>query len=250
MGAGSSVEENKDHSSVPGAKQLNGTTTLTNEELRDRMQNNSMVQDEDDLEVETADIVSEMKGDRALEALKLIESSGEEALQQIGIIIEIASKNKENKAMFRKRMAVEVLLKVARNHQQSSPLTAINCIKALNLVMDGCLISTDTENLMGSSGIIEIAMDLFQKTPHNDAVIEQCCRLVRSLTNVGVNNLIRLGSLGCNQIIIETLKIHRVHETINIEGWNCLTNLCRNADNCLQMADAIGTVVIVILSTF
>ena len=134
---------------------------------------------------------------------------------------------------------MEILLKVARNHQHSNPLIAINCVKALNLVMDGYHVSVETENLMGSSGIMEIVIDLFQKTPHNEAVIEQCCRLIRSLTNIGVNNLIRLGMLGC-ELTIETLKIHPTHETINTEGWNCLTNLCRNVENCTKCHDAIG----------
>ena len=236
MGSGTSKDEEK-------KVDLPSSTALTDEEMQQRL--NLTISKEDDDEVETADVVSELKGDRALEALKITESSVEDILQQIGIIIEIASKNRENKAMLRKRMAAGILLKVAKQH--SSHLIIINCIKALNLVMDGSHVSKETEDLMGSSGIIEIMMDLFQNAPQNEDVIEHCCRLVRSITNVSENNSIRLGSLGCNELIIGALKNHPAHEIINTEGWNCLTNLCRNEEgnSTKTMADAIGMMIMI-----
>ena len=70
MGAGASLDEKQKGVDIPPPP-----TTLSDEELRERLENNSIVIEEDIDEVEGADIISELRGDPPLSAYSFISLS-------------------------------------------------------------------------------------------------------------------------------------------------------------------------------
>jgi hypothetical protein len=183
--------------------------------------------DADDGEVEEADIVSEMKGDRALEALKIADTP-EGIKGPLLAIMEIATKNRVNKAMFRKRKAPEVLIKVARERYEATPMVAADCFRALVLVIEG---DAKFEDNLGTLGVLEIAVDILQKHATEPDLVELCCCFIRRATSVSVSNAERLGVLECNELIVHVTTAHLSVPTLVTEALHTLTNLCKYAAN-------------------
>jgi hypothetical protein len=183
--------------------------------------------DADDGEVEEADIVSEMKGDRALEALKIADTP-EGIKGPLLAIMEIATKNRVNKAMFRKRKAPEVLIKVARERYEATPMVAADCFRALVLVIEG---DAKFEDNLGTLGVLEIAVDILQKHATEPDLVELCCCFIRRATSVSVSNAERLGALKCNELIVQVTTAHLSVPTLVTEALHTLTNLCKHAPN-------------------
>lgn len=218
MGSGTSSKNGESEKTQP-------KVVVSLEELAELV--DRQAHDADDGEVEEADILSEMKGDRALEALKFADTP-DGIIVHLLTIQEIASKNRENKAMFRKRKAPEVLIKVARERYEATPMVAADCFRALVLVIEG---DSKFEDTLGMLGVLEIAVDILHKHTTDPDLVELCCCFIRRTTSVSVSNAERLGALKCNELILQVVAAHMSISTLVTEGLHTLTNLCKCTTN-------------------
>lgn len=167
-----------------------------------------------------ADIVSEAKGDRAIEALK--RASIIDVQAHLAMVAELASKNPENKAMFRKRGTPKVLVKVAKNKMEASPLVAVDCFQALMLVVED---DPDVEETLGQLGVLEIIADALRIHAQNEAVVELSLRLLRRMTlSTDTQNIAEFGQLEGNELVVKAMG-GGARMGIAIEALHCIGNL-------------------------
>lgn len=172
--------------------------------------------DSDDDEDAEVDIVSEMKGDRALEALKADASTQDDIKISLKTIEEIAQKSKVNKHMLRKRNCAPILIKVAREQFTAQPMVAVECFRVLLLVTAG---DNSVEEGLASLGVLETTVDILNMYTADAALGELCFRFLRRMTATSVGNVARLGELQCVDLVLTALTTHATAHQV-----------CANAD--------------------
>ena len=188
-----------------------------------------------------ADIVSELKGDRAVEQLKRASIADVQA--HLAMVAELAAKNPENKNMLRRKGAPKVLVRVAKEKLATQPLVAVDCFQALMVVVDD---DPDMDETLGDLGVLELVVEALTSHGDKEGVVELSLRLVRKITTNSEANVERFSNLGGNQIVVNAVK-DSVRTGIAIEALNIICNIGRELKNSQKMSQ-VGVEAAVLLT--
>jgi hypothetical protein len=177
-----------------------------------------------------ADIVSELKGDRAVEHLK--RASITDVQGHLAMVAELAAKNPENKEMLRRKGAPKVLVRVAKEKLETQPLVAVDCFQALMVVVDD---DPDLDQTLGDLGVLEMVIDALKLHGDKEGVVELSLRLVSKITASNGANVERFGNLGGNEIVVNAVKNSK-RTGIAIEALHIISNMGRELKNSQKMS--------------